>query len=77
MKEYNCPDCTVNVVSCKGCPRYLYKANTKTYNYIRFVPIQPSDIDYENSACKYCPNNPINGGSGICHCIMGTPITTF
>lgn len=25
------------------------------------------------SACKYCPNNPRNGGSGICNCILGSP----
>ena len=23
--------------------------------------------------CKNCPNNPANGGSGICHCILGIP----
>ena len=23
--------------------------------------------------CQYCPNNPKNGGTGICHCILGTP----
>ena len=21
--------------------------------------------------CRYCSNHPINGGSGICHCILG------
>ena len=25
-------------------------------------------------ACKYCPNNPQNGGSGVCHCTLGTPV---
>lgn len=24
--------------------------------------------------CKNCPNNPLNGGSGICHCVLGQPI---
>lgn len=24
--------------------------------------------------CKQCMNNSKNGGSGICHCILGTPI---
>lgn len=29
-----------------------------------------------SDACTGCPNNPKNGGSGICHCILGlTPIT--
>lgn len=22
--------------------------------------------------CQNCPNNPKNGGSGICHCVLGT-----
>lgn len=22
--------------------------------------------------CQYCSNSPKNGGSGICHCILGT-----
>ena len=38
---------------------------------IREWPMQPSDIGYEASACRYCSNNPANGGSGICHCILG------
>lgn len=24
------------------------------------------------ASCRNCPNHPINGGSGICHCINGT-----
>ena len=26
---------------------------------------------FQSSACKLCSNNPANGGSGICHCILG------
>lgn len=26
-----------------------------------------------NTSCEYCSNNPKNGGSGICNCIMGCP----
>ena len=37
-----------------------------------------ANVDYLKeqtaSACHSCANNPINGGSGICHCILGTPI---
>ena len=29
------------------------------------------DFKIEQSACKNCPNNIKNGGSGICHCILG------
>lgn len=34
------------------------------------------DYIYEqvNDACKYCPNNPNNGGSGVCTCILGSPV---
>ena len=27
-------------------------------------------------ACANCYNNPANGGSGICNCILGTPQVT-
>ena len=27
-----------------------------------------------SEACRYCPNNPVNGGSGVCNCILGTPV---
>ena len=30
----------------------------------------------ENNPCKNCPNHPDNGGSGICHCILGSPKVT-
>lgn len=26
-------------------------------------------------ACRGCLNHPTNGGSGICHCILGNPVT--
>ena len=28
-------------------------------------------------ACKYCPNHPTNGGSGICNCTAGLPKITW
>ena len=39
-----------------------------------------SGVDYDiekyqmltNNACKYCSNNPENGGSGICNCTLGS-----
>ncbi len=46
---------------------------------------QPSLNDYintpyglatEQSPCDNCPNNVKNGGSGICHCILGLPKVT-
>ena len=25
-------------------------------------------------ACRNCGNHPVNGGSGICHCTLGSPV---
>lgn len=40
------------------------------------LPYKPIRSDWcENdipAGCRYCSNHPINGGSGICHCIVGT-----
>ena len=37
----------------------------------RHNPVQPSDENYESLPCATCSNNPKNGGSGICNCILG------
>lgn len=34
-------------------------------------PIVPAEKQY-TSPCKDCSNNPVNGGSGICNCTLGT-----
>lgn len=33
-------------------------------------------LDYKSvpKPCRHCPNHPRNGGSGICHCILGSPL---
>lgn len=46
------------------------------------IMIDGKDIDIakdvfprqEIDACKHCSNNPNNGGSGACHCILGNPV---
>lgn len=43
----------------------------------RYVPVQPSDSRYNASPCRTCSNNPANGGSGICFCILGQPKFTY
>lgn len=30
-------------------------------------------LTLRNQACDSCSNNPKNGGSGICHCTLGSP----
>ncbi len=34
------------------------------------------DMFFQSEACKHCGNNPKNGGSGVCMCILGTPKVT-
>lgn len=38
-----------------------------------WVETCPCSINNVSSPCEKCSNNPRNGGSGICHCILGTP----
>ena len=48
-----------------------YASDRTNYIETHFVPMQPSDADYNGSPREYCSNNPSNGGSGICNCILG------
>lgn len=36
-------------------------------DYYQYPPVTNS-FDYE--CCKHCSNNPANGGSGICYCVL-------
>lgn len=42
--------------------------NTKNINNT------PLAHTFNNQACINCSNNPKNGGSGICHCTLGSII---
>ena len=48
-----------------------YASNRTDYILERYMPMQPSDAAFDSSPCKNCSNNSKNGGSGICHCILG------
>lgn len=37
----------------------------------------PIKNSFMSDACKNCPNHPSNGGTGICHCILGSPVITY
>lgn len=44
---------------------------------IPHLPVDPYIYDWNTkdnipAGCRNCPNHPSNGGSGICHCIIGT-----
>lgn len=47
----------------------LVRKNYTEQNY-EYLKEQTSE------ACKYCQNNPANGGSGVCNCILGSPSIT-
>ena len=44
----------------------------KGYSY---VAMEQALMEISNT-CKSCSNHPSNGGSGICHCTLGTPVIT-
>ena len=52
---------------------YQEKINT-IYNYIE--ELENKNDFFKGSPCDKCSNNIKNGGSGICHCILGTPQIT-
>lgn len=31
------------------------------------------DISTVPLSCRFCSNHPINGGSGVCWCVLGVP----
>jgi len=55
----------------------IKKLNNKL-NYIIPLINNPLKINYNDipDPCKNCSNHPSNGGSGICHCILGQPKIT-
>ena len=69
MKQFNCPDCTKYTNDC-------YADCERTHKEKYFMASKPSDIGFESHPCTKCPNNPINGGSGICNCTLGQPKIT-
>lgn len=47
--------------------------NDKSYDLTQdiYYKIGVEYIKQFSEACKNCPNNPNNGGIGICNCILG------
>ena len=90
MIIYTCPKCGSDLEElvlmtyppqyqklCRKCG-YEYIEQTKTETIrIPFVEPEVNQIVLDNNACDNCSNNPRNGGSGICHCILGLSPTTW
>ena len=55
--------------------KQLYNYSDGTFS--QDSPIVWSDTVWEDKnvppSCRYCSNHPINGGSGICWCVLGVP----
>ncbi len=49
---------------------------TEAVTNVHYTPMGPRDKTYDVSPCDCCSNNPKNGGSGICNCILGQPQIT-
>lgn len=46
--------------------------NNIVYNEDKYNDLPPKDMRPE--PCRRCSNNPDNGGSGICNCILGLAV---
>lgn len=75
MKEYNCPDCQ-RTDSCAGCYRLINIPHNVNINKDWPDSIVWREYDIIPSYCRFCQNHPINGGSGICSCVLGMPQVT-
>lgn len=74
MKQFSCPDCKVSIDTCEGCQRYCVKGQEENNIFSPTSPFHLPDAyvftPYDYNCCKGCPNNPANGGSGICNCTL-------
>lgn len=80
---YQCPTCRRRLKDnqsyrfCPKCGQAILLEEDEFYK-----PPQPqvvtttwTFIPQSTSACENCLNNPKNGGSGICHCTLGSQVT--
>ena len=68
----------VYVCSCPQCHKIVTKEKTRKTNnfnisstYIANGNTYTNMYDLYPDVCEKCSNNPKNGGSGICNCILG------
>ena len=83
---YTCPKCghdLEDLVLESFPPKYEKRCTNCGWNHIENQSDEIIRIPYENvevsintayipPACRTCSQHPSNGGSGICHCILGT-----
>ena len=79
---YTCPKCgsdlidiaiatdpPINYKQCLGCG---WTSDEEREETIRLPYGCNQTYDYTPAACRNCSNHPNNGGSGVCHCILGS-----
>jgi hypothetical protein len=59
---FYCPWCAAEIIKAYQPPNPIYELTPD----FKLIP----------APCRGCPNHPSNGGSGICHCILGSPSIT-
>ena len=82
---YTCPQCGGDlheeclatyppqyVIRCFACG---WSEKMADNNNIVRVPYIRNEFSAPNP-CRNCPNHPSNGGSGVCHCILGNMSVT-
>ena len=52
------------------CPMCLSIIRANTLRSQMIYPMESFNL-HNRGSCERCTNNPSNGGSGICHCILG------
>ena len=85
---YTCPKCGADLrhicittypgidrIECSKCDWY-YEQERQDILRIPFPEKQYYKTNFNSDACLYCSNNPNNGGSGICCCMLGIPLIT-
>ena len=65
-----CPRCgRVNAPWVMTCP---CKSNAYIFKEEKPIVYTTTSVSSVPDPCKKCSNHPSNGGSGICHCTLGT-----
>ena len=41
-------------------------------NIPKITYLDPIENFFVPDVCRNCPNHPSNGGTGMCHCVLGT-----
>ena len=70
--QYSCPMCSWSYTESQGQPEEIIRIP-----YGGNGLFQPLYEEYDlTDACATCPNDPRNGGSGNCSCVLGQPKIT-